>query len=192
MRTLDELKTLALNGQKEFAKRAQEAAAKVQEMSRLAEAAQSKVDEASNNGDFDAYSKAKSEVSYYLDQVKIWKSRSVESVFSVDEHNEIVRETNEALKAANAPLYGRLIEIIDEWNDIVKKLDSNCAKSYSIDISLYHARDTKDKTGMMSNQWKKCTGGMNAPDFVTKQFDPVRTSVRREIMTWYIPKNKEV
>lgn len=144
MRTLDELvkytsEEAALYKAKEEAKKLDHA-----EALRLKKKANRDAELALLRGDQQAYTEAVEIEQYNTKRAQALYFDVMAPRFTKEENNAIVAEVHAAESAEVFPLYERLWEMMDEWRDVVQKLNSIHSKRSSCGRFLWNARSTKN------------------------------------------------
>lgn len=145
MRTLDELvkytsKEAALYKAKEEAKQREYA-----EALRLKKEAHNNAERALARGDQQAYTEAVEIEQYNSKRAQALHFDTMTPRFTKEENNAIVAEVCAAESAEVFPLYERLWELMDEWRDVVQKIDSIHRKRVTCGNCLRGARSRNNK-----------------------------------------------
>lgn len=145
MRTLDELvkytsEEAALYKAKEEAQQLEYA-----EALRLKKEAHNNAERALARGDQQAYTEAVEIERYNTERARALHCAVLTPRFTKEENNAIVAEARAAENVEVFPLYERLLEMMDEWRDIVQKIDSIHRKRVTCGRYLRDARSRNNK-----------------------------------------------
>lgn len=144
MRTLDEL--VKYTSEEAALYKAKEEAQKLEydEALRLKKEAHNNAERALERGDQQAYTEAVEIERYNTERARALHFATLTPRFTKEENNAIVAEVRAAESAEAFPLYERLWELMDEWRDVVHKLNSIHSKRSSCGRFLTNARSTKN------------------------------------------------
>ena len=116
------------------------------------------------SGDQEAHAAACAAEKYQNDRAHILYGKKTAPHFTPQEHNALVAEINQAVRAENAPLLDHLWELIDEWNTTVAQLSHNQMRAYNMGNTLLSLIPFEHQNRSDAPNWNHVMGGMNIED----------------------------